>query len=91
MKFKIMPVITIWDLTEALEAQYHWGLDEHELRELMFEQEYMNDCYKRYSFDEDAVCWGIEYEEVVRQENLLKGFLRDTFPEHSAVLVDVSW
>ena len=91
MKVQTMPVITVYDLADALEAQYNWGLNSSDISQLMFGEEYMNDCYKRYYFAEDAICWSVKYEEAVRKENLLKSFLRDTFPEYSEILVDVYW
>ena len=93
MKVEMRPVIDIWSLSDALEAQYNWELDAHMVCQLMFDDNYCNDCYKSYWFSEDEKYEGYSWQNETRimQENLIKSFLRDLMPDYDRVLVDVSW
>ena len=86
MKYKKMITINIYDLEEALVQQY--GSEEFsDLRNILFYEDFMNDCYKQYWFDDD-------YNENVENGailNCVNTFLRDAFPDEERVLIDVSW
>ena len=91
MKYNILPVIEMGALEEALTIQYGEGFND--LRQLMFDDGYMNDVYCAFWFDHLEEYKG-EYwrnEEDVRKLNCIKTFLQDTFPNYDRVLVDVSW
>ena len=86
MKYKKMITISIYDLEEALVQQY--GSEEFsDLRNILFYEDYMNDCYKQYWFDDDLD----EKEDNAAIINCINGFLRDIFPDEERVLIDVSW
>ena len=92
MKHRIMPVIDIYDLEEAIEIQFGEEILAHyETRQLLFDDHFMNDCYMRYYFGDvfDADEFDDENQSYVL--NLINQFLRDEFPGQDVVLVDVSW
>lgn len=81
MKYKKMITISIYDLEEALVQQY--GSEEfRDLRNILFYENFMNDCYKSYYFEDD------DSSAII---NCVNAFLRDTFPGEDTVLIDVSW
>ena len=81
MTYKKMIVINIRDLENALVQQYgSEGFSD--LRNILFGDYYMNDCYKSYYFEDD------NSSAII---NCVNAFLRDTFPGEDTVLVDVSW
>lgn len=94
MKYEMCPVISIYDLEEALVAQY--GTNEifcGELTPFLFGDDYMNDSYKVFYFNELDVYEGKSWqdEEHIRIMNCVKTFLQDVFPNCKKVLIDVSW
>ena len=81
MTYKKMIVINIRDLENALVQQY--GSKEFsDLRNILFGDYYMNDCYKSYYFEDD------DSSAII---NCVNAFLRDTFPGEDTVLIDISW
>lgn len=88
--YTMYPVIDIRDLEEAVNRQFDVDL---ELRELLFNDYYANDSYKRYWYDEMEEYEGHEWqdEEQIRYENMVKAYLQDILPDYQAVLIDVSW
>lgn len=88
--YTMYPVIDIRDLEEAVNRQFDVDL---ELRELLFNDYYTNDSYKRYWYDEMEEYEGHEWqdEEQIRHENMVKAYLQDILPDYQAVLIDVSW
>ena len=99
MKYKMMPVIWVGDLEEALKAQYGEEFikeirqDHNGIRRLMFDEFFMNDVCCQYSFDELEEYTGDTWqnEAHIRLENCIKTFLQDTFPGHTSIIVDVMW
>ena len=86
------PVIEIYVLEDELKTQF--GVDvEGELRNILFYEDYMNDCYKSYYFADDEEYTGKSWqnEERIRVRNLVNAYLRDILPGHERVLIDVSW
>jgi hypothetical protein len=81
-----MVTINIYDLEQALVLQY--GSEEFsDLRNILFYEDFMNDCYKKYWFDDDLN----ETEDNAAIINCVNAFLRDIFPDEECVLIDVSW
>ena len=99
MKHKIMPVIWVGDLEDALMAQYGEEFikeirrDHNGIRQLMFDNFYMNDVCCQYSFDELEEYTGDTWQDEahIRLENCIKIFLQDKFPDYNCVIVDVMW
>ena len=94
MKHKIMPVIDIDDLEQAIEIQFGKEVLAHyEIRQLLFYDEYMNDCCIRYYFGDDVKYHGYRWEDEndISIRNLINQFLRDEFPGQTDILIDVSW
>lgn len=94
MDYAIYPVIDINDLADELHLQFGIDMDGAELSNFLFNEEYMNDCYKYYYYDEELVYEGKfwQNEENIRIRNCINSILQDTMPpDYVAVLVDVSW
>ena len=89
---EMRPVIDFYVLEDELKTQF--GVDvEGELRNILFYEDYMNDCYKSYYFADDEEYTGKSWqnEERIRVRNLVNAYLRDILPGHERVLIDVSW
>lgn len=95
MEYKMMPAFWVEDLKEALTIQYgREFMDEvGDLRNFLFDDNYMNDVYVKYWFGEIEEYTGKAWqdEEHIRLENCIKTFLKDLFPDHDYVLIDVMW
>ena len=94
MKYEILPIIDIYDLMDALVDQYGNDFRTHELRQIMFGDQYMNDVYKRYSWEDGPAEYTGESwqnEEHIRLENCIIAYLADTFPRYKEVIVNVAW
>jgi hypothetical protein len=87
-----MPVIDVYDLEKAIEIQFgEEVLAHYEMRQLLFGDQYINDCYMRYYFGDVFEADEFDDENQASVLNLINQFLRDEFPGLDAVLVDVSW
>lgn len=87
MRYKKMVTINIYDLEEALVQQY--GSEEFsDLRNILFGDEYMNDCYKRYYFLDIYLNEEDDNTHIIKCVN---AFLQDIFPNEDTVLIDISW
>ena len=86
MNYELRPVMDIDPLQDAINTQYGVNYD---LRTLLFDDGFVNDCLKTISFREDVdeLTWGDNYQEV----NVIFGFLRDILPGYDSVVLDVSW
>lgn len=94
MKYKTLPVINIYDLQDAMTAQYGDIFRTCDLRQIMFGDQYMNDVYKSYNQEDGPIEYTGAFwqnEEHIRLENCVIGFLTDTFPEYKEVLINVAW
>ena len=89
--FQMYPVVDASDLEDVINAQFGCGIKD--ICDLMFGDEYNNDCHKTFWYDEDEVYTGSIYEdeEEIRLRNLVRAYLRDVLPNYCCVLVDVSW
>ena len=95
------PVVSIDNLKKAIEEET--GEEFDDLTNLLFYEDYMNDCYKNLYFADDPWCYeekpdyydDIEWEEEcekVRKLKLVYSYLRKIFGKfYDAILVDVSW
>ena len=99
MKYKMMPVIWVEDLHEALIAQY--GPDflnrNDNLRNILFDDQYCNDVAKELNIY-DIEKWDDSYltyewfdERQWRIRNCVLAFLQDLFPNQEYVMIDVTW
>lgn len=95
MKYKMAPSFWVGDLEEALTIQYgkEFMNEVGYLRNFLFGDNYMNDVYVKYWIDEIEEYTGEEWEDEkqIRLENCIKTFLKDIFPDHDYVLIDVMW
>ena len=94
MKYRVLPVIDIYDLMDALIEQYGNDFRTCELRQVLFGDQYMNDVYKSYSWEDGLIeytgaSW--QNEEHIRLENCIITYLADTFPRHKEVIINVAW
>ena len=90
--YTMFPVIDVSDLEDAIRIQFGVDVD-GEMRNILFGDEYVNDCYKSYYFADDEEYVGDVYqnEEEIRIRNLVNAYLRDILPDYERVLVDVTW
>lgn len=92
MKHRIMPVINIDDLKRAIDIQFgEEVLRNYSLHQLLFGNQFMNDCYMRYYFGDVFDADEFDDENQVYVLNLINQFLRDEFPGQDVVLINVSW
>lgn len=101
MKYEMRPVIDIWDLHDALEAQYgeefteQYGGNANYLCYFLFGDSYTNDCYKSHyleieEFDPINCPW--QNEQHIHIMNCINTLLLNTLPAGTErVLIDVSW
>lgn len=90
--YTMYPVIEVDVLEDEIKTRF--GVDvENDLRNILFYEDYMNDCYKSYYFEDDEVYTGKSWqnEEHIRIRNLVNAYLRDILPEYNVVLIDVTW
>ena len=90
--YKMYPVIEVGVIENEIKAQFDIDV-EGELRNILFYEDYMNDCYKSYWFEDDEVYTGKSWqnEEHIRIRNLVNSYLRVILPEYNTVLIDVTW
>ena len=90
--YTMFPVVEIYDLEKELKIQFDVDVED-ELTEILFGDNYSNDCYKTYYFEYDEEFHGYawENEEHIRIRNLLNDYLRDILPNYNSVLIDVTW
>ena len=90
--YTMYPVIDVTDLEDDIRIQF--GVDvEDEMRNILFGDDYQNDCYKSYYFADDEEYTGESWqnEEEIRIRNLVNAYLRDILPDYERVLIDVTW
>lgn len=94
MKYTLLPMIEIDELESALEIQYGEDFiaeiqsEFGSLRQLLFDDRYMNDVCLKYSFG--TFSKGETIQD--RLENCVKAFLMDATPDdYVSVIIDVSW
>ena len=89
--FSMMPVVDVSDLEADVNRQFGCEIDD--MRDLLFGDNYGNDCCKTFWYDTDEVYTGSVYqdEEEIRLRNLVCAYLRDVLPDYTCVLVDASW
>ena len=95
MVYKMVPHFWVGDFeTELLNRFGHEFMKKvDDLRMFLFDDRYMNDVSVDYHIDELEVYEGHEWQdpERIELENAIKLFLREMFPGHSYVLIDVMW
>ena len=91
MKHKMVPAIDCEELRKAVNQQYNIEIED--IPSLLFDDNYMNDCYKSYYLNEQEQYSGFSWqnEETIRLKNCVNAFLTDAFPNVDYVLIDVSW
>lgn len=89
--YEMFPVIEVGVLEDEIKTQF--GVDvEGELSSILFDDNYMNDCYKSYCFEDDEEYkYSWQNEEHIRIRNLVNAYLRDILPHYTRVLIDVTW
>lgn len=91
----MVPVIEDGELERLVLMKY--GSDAMGSQEFManvlFDDQYSNDSCKSYYFKKDEVYEGKSWqnEERIRISNYVNSILREAFPSHDHVLIDVSW
>lgn len=85
MKYETLLVIHAYDLEDELNNRYEGIFRKHDIRQILFRDDYINDVYKRYSWEDGIDEWTTDLEKLVIE------FLSETFPNYTEVLIDVSW
>ena len=90
--YTMYPVIEVGVLEDEIKTQFDVDV-EGELSNILFVDNYQNDCYKSYCFEDDEEFCGYawENEEHIRIRNLVNAYLRDILPNYECVLIDVTW
>lgn len=86
------PAVDVRELELAVNLQFNAEISE--MRNLLFDDYYQNDCYKLFFYGEmeEYEDWMGEVDErAIRQRNLVRAYLQDTIPDYEYVLIDVSW
>lgn len=95
MNIERRPVIDIDDLEQEVIARHpelENDIKYYEIREIMFGDDYNNDCYKPYFFDEDLEYkYPWENKEKIKIENIIRAYLREVLPDEERVIIDVTW
>ena len=102
MKYKMIPYFDIYELERELQKAGLYNEDGDELRNLLFGDEYSNDCAKTFYFegdqeyDENEVTWQSveETREVnakIRKINAIGAYLQTLFPNCKYALIDITW
>lgn len=90
--YEMFPVIEVGVLEDEIKIQFDVDV-EGELSNILFGDNYQNDCYKSYCFEDDEEFCGYAWqnEKHVRIRNLVNAYLRDILPNYTRILVDVTW
>lgn len=90
--YTMYPVIEVDILENEIKTQFDVDVEDN-LRNILFGDNYQNDCYKSYCFEDDEEFHGYawEDEERIRIRNLVNAYLRDILPDYTHVLIDVTW
>lgn len=90
--YTMYPVIEVNILENEIKTQFDVDVED-DLRNILFGDNYQNDCYKSYCFEDDEEFHGYawEDEERIRIRNLVNAYLRDILPDYTHVLIDVTW
>ena len=90
--YTMYPVIEVNILENEIKTQFDVDVED-DLRNILFGDNYQNDCYKSYCFEDDEEFHGYawEDEECIRIRNLVNAYLRDILPDYTYVLIDVTW
>ena len=95
MNIERRPVIDIIDLERDIIARHpelESDIEYFEIRAIMFDDDYNNDCYKAYFFGEDVEYkYSWQNEEKIKIENIIRAYLREVLPDEDHVSIDVSW
>lgn len=95
MNIERRPVIDIIDLEEEVIARHpelESDIENYEIREIMFNDDYNNDSYKSYFFGEDVEYkYSWQNEKKVKIENVIRAYLREVLPDEERVIIDISW
>lgn len=83
MKVEMKPVINSNDLEEAIKAQYDLDLC---IPEVLFPEDFTNDCFKEYYYKDAR-----KFELWETDELYVRQYLRETFPQYDSILVKISW
>ena len=83
MKVEMKPVINSNDLEEQIKAQYNLDL---RIPEVLFPEDFMNDCFKEYAYKDTC-----EDEFCESEEMCVRQYLRDVFPQYDSIIVKISW
>ena len=93
LNYRMSPVVSVDELERAVERSTGHKF-QNEFRQLLLDDNYMNDVYVNYYFEDDAVYHGYswEKEDKIMELNLVNKFLREEFgDEFDSIIVDVSW
>lgn len=82
---ELVPAVQASDIEEVL---YEAGIEVDDLSQFLFGTDFMNDVYKSLYFADDS---DPKWDNEAELRNKIYTILREAFPGHSTILVDVSW
>lgn len=90
MNIEILPVVNVDELENEINRQYDVDYD---LRNMLFFDEYVNDCYKKFYYKDLEVYEGKPWQDAdaITRRNVVKTYLQDILPNYKCILLDVSW
>lgn len=91
IKVNNMPVINIHSIKNELIERGVGCKYVNNIRQLMFDDGYMNDVYVSYYIDDDICDKYYTDKEQAKVEQMIIDILREACPDSNRVLVDVSW
>lgn len=95
MNYEMIPVVTITDLKEEVEAHFDPSVldcNGVNLAIILFGYEYNNNTYKYYNFKNDPIFIGVlwQNESIIRAISCVNAVLRTNFPNNNAVLININ-
>ena len=94
MRVEMYPVTDIGSLCDAINQRFDMKLEDYDLCQILFGEDYSNDCYKHFHFtanyeEYEGFSWQNANDIDIR--NKTKQYLRERLPHDNRILIDVSW
>lgn len=90
MSYTMMPVFTadaICDIFNVQCEKEENKIDQFELCDIFWPEDFSNDSYKRLSLEEDQYA----YSDKEHLRNRIRAAIKLFYPNFDAILIDVSW
>lgn len=88
MRFKRVIMINVYDLEAALEEEFG---EIYEVRELFFEDSYINDSAMELFLEPERVYSKFDDVVAIKRRNVVRKFLQEMWPDEKSVWIDITW